>query len=90
MISPEDNMTLHGRHHERERKTLSQTKAGQTVRLTSIKGGQSLRSRLAAMGLVKGVELKVLSGGSSGPCILAIKHSRIVLGRTASHKVEVE
>ena len=74
----------------RTKHLLCHARVGHTVKLTSVKGGHQFRARLAAMGLIVGSELKVIRTDPKGPCILALKHSRIVLGRGAAHKVEVE
>lgn len=68
---------------------LTSIEAGQTVRLVAIEAGRRLQSRLAAMGLVPGVELRVVSNGGWGPFIVAVKDSRIMLGRGMSDKVYV-
>lgn len=69
---------------------LSTIRTGQKVRLGNIKAGHGLRSRLAAMGMVPNTELLVISNGSPGPFVVAVKGSRIALGRGMAHKVMVE
>lgn len=68
---------------------LTSVAAGRTVRLVAIEAGRGLQSRLAAMGLVPGVELRVVSNGAWGPFIVAVKESRVMLGRGMSDKVYV-
>jgi ferrous iron transport protein A len=68
---------------------LSSTKAGEVVRLVQIEAGRSLRSRLAAMGLVPESEITVVSNGHPGPFILIVKDAKVVLGRGAAQKITV-
>lgn len=69
---------------------LSFVKPGKRVTLKEIIAGHGLRSHLAAMGMVPGVELEVVSGNSLGPFIVAIKNSRVMLGRGMAAKIFVE
>jgi len=68
---------------------LSEVRTGQRVKLQAIRAGRSLQARLAAMGLVPGVELEVVSNSLWGPLIIAIKESRVILGRGVTEKIEV-
>jgi Fe2+ transport system protein FeoA len=68
---------------------LSATKAGDMVRLVRIDAGRSLRSRLAALGLVSESQLTVVSNGHPGPFILIVKDTKVVLGRGAAQKITV-
>jgi Fe2+ transport system protein FeoA len=69
---------------------LSTTKAGETVRLVRIDAGRGLNSRLAAMGLVAGAELRVVSNGHPGPFVLIVKEAKVVFGRGVAQKIWVE
>ncbi len=53
--------------------TLSGTAPGARVRVRGHTGGERLASRLAEMGLFKGADLEVLSGGSKGPMIVSYR-----------------
>ncbi|MCK4999052.1 MAG: ferrous iron transport protein A [Anaerohalosphaera sp.] len=61
--------------------SLSEAIAGQKVSLASIDAGQELNSRLAAMGMVPNVIMTIVSNASSGPLVVNVKGSKIVLGR---------
>lgn len=74
----------------RQAKLLSTTKAGETVRLVRIDAGRGLNSRLAAMGLVAGTELRVVSNGHPGPFVLIVKEAKVVLGRGVAQKIWVD
>lgn len=69
---------------------LAQAGVGQRLRLLAVHGGTGLRTRLAALGLLPGVEFRVLRKQANGPLILAMKHSRILLGRGMAQHLEVE
>ena len=68
---------------------LSMVKAGETVKLASIKAGRGLNSRLASMGLVPNVEIKVVSNSRPGPFVISVKNSKMMLGRGMAHKIMV-
>jgi Fe2+ transport system protein FeoA len=63
---------------------------GEEVRLVGIRGGLHLRRRLADLGLNIGMTFRVVHVNPSGPLILAVKDSRLALGRGMAHKVMVE
>jgi Fe2+ transport system protein FeoA len=63
--------------------------SGRRVRLRSVNAGEECRGRLAAMGLVPGVEFEVLSNVFKGPVILMVGESRIMLGREMAQKIVV-
>ncbi|HPC95350.1 MAG TPA: ferrous iron transport protein A [Sedimentisphaerales bacterium] len=69
---------------------LSTAKAGEKVRLVRIDAGRGLNSRLASMGLVPNVELKVVSNGHPGPFVLIVKEAKVVLGRGVAQKILVK
>lgn len=70
--------------------SLSQVPAGSRVHLASIDAGLGLRSRLAALGLVTGAELRVIANSLWGPFIVAVRESRIILGRGMAEKIKVK
>jgi len=69
---------------------LSMVRTGEKVKLLAIHSGRGLQRRLADMGLVPGVELEVISNGGHGPFIIAVKNTRLLLGRGMAHHIEVE
>ena len=62
---------------------------GRTVRLVSVEAGQELQCRLAAMGLVPGVEIEVLRCFMRGPFLVLVKGSRVMLGRGMAQRIRV-
>lgn len=69
---------------------LTLASVGEEVRLVDIRGGQDLRKRLADLGFNVGMTLRVVKMDVNGPVILAVKDSRMVLGRGMAQKVMVE
>jgi len=61
---------------------------GKPLRLTGIEGGTRLNRRLVELGLTPGVRLRVLQD-SGGPLIIAVRDSRIALGRGMAEKLTV-
>lgn len=69
--------------------TLNMIQPGKVVKMISIEAGINLKSRLAAMGLIPGVEIEVVRNLSAGPFIVVVKGTRLVLGRGMAHKIMV-
>lgn len=69
---------------------LSTIQIGSEVTLAGINAGSELRSRLAAMGLVPKAKFKVVSNNASGPFVVSVKGSKIMLGRSMVHKITVK
>lgn len=69
---------------------LSMVGSGRDVRLVAVLAGRGLAQRLADMGLVPGVELRVVNNAAAGPLVVLVKGSRLVLGRGMAHKILVE
>ena len=74
---------------ETDVKPLGEIKAGSTVQIVRIDSGHSLNNRLAAMGLLKNTEMKIVRNDGAGQIIVAVKGSKIILGRGMSHKIFV-
>jgi len=71
------------------RRPLADAGPGERVRLVGIDGGRALRARLAAMGLVPGVQIDVLRSTGRGPLVVAILGSRVILGRGMARRMMV-
>jgi Fe2+ transport system protein FeoA len=67
---------------------LCEAPRGRPLRLNGIQGGARLNRRLVELGLTPGVRLRVLQD-SGGPLILAVRDSRIALGRGMAEKLTV-
>ena len=71
------------------RAPLSRQPAGHPLRLVSVEAGRALAARLAAMGLLPGVRLDLVRRAGRGPVVVAVKGTRIALGRGMAEKVIV-
>jgi Fe2+ transport system protein FeoA len=69
---------------------LAMVAPGDEVRLIAIRGGRRMRKRLAELGLNPGLTVRVVQRDGRGPLILAVKDSRLALGRGMAHKIMVE
>lgn len=74
---------------QKQKRPLSTVKAGETVNLARIEAGRGLNSRLASMGLVANVEIMVVKSGSTGPFVVSVKNTKMVLGRGMAQKIMV-
>jgi ferrous iron transport protein A len=68
---------------------LSAVKTGEKARLVRVAAGRGLNSRLAALGFVPGVEIRVVSNHHPGPFVVIIKEVKMVLGRGVAQKIVV-
>ena len=68
---------------------LSRVDQGREVTLIDIDGGRGIRSKLYSMGLVPGVKLTVLRGNCAGPTMVAVRDSRLAIGRGMAQKIIV-
>ncbi|UCC69107.1 MAG: ferrous iron transport protein A [Armatimonadota bacterium] len=68
---------------------LAQVPPGQRVRVEAVQGGRGLVSRMAALGIVPGTLIVVLSNARLGPVILDVRASRLALGRGQAARIIV-
>ena len=83
-------MTAPPKAASKTRVALSTCAVGHEVRLSGIRAGRELRSRLAAMGLVPGIRIRVMSREGRGPLVLALRGMRLAVGRGIAEKMDVE
>lgn len=69
---------------------LTMVTEGARAIMRSIEGGRELRGRLAALGLLPGAELEVIQNSGHGPFVVAVKGSRIVIGRSMAERIAVD
>ena len=69
---------------------LTFAKSGSRVRIAAIDAGCGFQGRLAAMGIALGEEIEVIQNAASGPFIVVVKGSRIMLGRGMAQKIQVD
>ncbi len=69
---------------------LSDVRVGEIVRFMGVEHGCALRMRLVAMGLTPGVPVRVMQRVPGGPCIVAVRGTRVALGRGMLDRIIVE
>jgi len=69
---------------------LAMVRPGEVVKVAGIRAGWGLTRRLADMGLVPGTAVRVINSQMSGPIIIDIRGSRLVLGHGMAQKIMVE
>jgi len=69
---------------------LSAVTPGQRARLVRIEAGRHAVHRLSELGLTPGVELEVFHHNGSGPLLLAVRDTRLAVGRSVADHVMVE
>ena len=69
---------------------LTEVPAGQAVKVHSVRVGHNFRMKLTALGISIGKELEVLQHNGHGPLIVALKGSRVGIGRKMAEGIMVE
>ncbi len=70
--------------------SLAMVQSGATVKLVALRGGPRMRRRLADLGLTLNMPLRIVQRNGHGPFILAVKDSRLAIGRGMAHYIMVE
>ncbi|MFZ9024296.1 MAG: FeoA family protein [Anaerohalosphaeraceae bacterium] len=68
---------------------LDKIPAGTAAQIVSIEAGTGLKNRLASMGLLVDVGVRVIRNDGAGQIIINVKNSKVILGRGMSHKIFV-
>lgn len=68
---------------------LSMATPGTDVRLVEIRGDSQFKQRLADLGFNIGMQVRVVNDNGDGRLIVAVKDSRLALGRGAAQRVIV-
>ncbi|MBN2394813.1 MAG: ferrous iron transport protein A [Anaerolineae bacterium] len=63
---------------------------GENLKLVALHGGQTVRKRLADLGLTLDMPLRVVQGNGHGPFIITVKDTRLAIGRGMAHHIMVE
>jgi Fe2+ transport system protein FeoA len=69
---------------------LALAQPGESMKLVALQGGQQMRKRLADLGLTLEMPLRVVQGNGHGPLIIAVKDTRLAIGRGMAHHIMVE
>ncbi len=72
-----------------EELVLSKLDADTAAVLIGIGGGYCFRSRLAALGFTPGTRVRVIQNLGRGPMIVALRDTRIALGRCEAQRIRV-
>lgn len=65
-------------------------KESEEVSIVEIKGGQQFREKCINQGIVPGQRLTIISNAGSGPCLISLFDSRIMIGRGMSSRIYVK
>jgi len=68
---------------------LAMVSSGEVVQVVDVRAGWGFRRRLADMGLTPGVTIRVVNGQMSGPIVINLRGSRLVLGHGVAQKILV-
>ena len=71
-------------------KSLNALAPGTQALVHQLQGGHRFVSRMAAMGFTPGAEITIVQNYGRGPLIVAIRDTRIALGRGEAKRVLVE
>lgn len=66
---------------------LAMCQEGIDVKIARMHCGQSLKKRLCELGLYDGTTIKVIKNDVSGPVIVKVKDSKLVIGRGQANKI---
>ena len=69
---------------------LGSVPKGESVCIRALDGGHSLVSRLACLGFTPGAHLRVLQNSGHGPVLVALRDTRVALGRGEARQILVE
>ena len=62
---------------------------GKKARVISIMAGRGLQERLTGIGIGLGSEVEVIYQGGRGPFLVAVKETRLAIGRGMAYKIMV-
>jgi ferrous iron transport protein A len=68
---------------------LSMASSGDVVEVATVRAGWGLQRRLADLGLIAGVRVRVISRGRPGQVVLDVRGSRLALGHGVAGKIMV-
>ena len=63
---------------------------GEPVQVVGVRAGHGLQRKLADMGLIPGVIIRVMNGQMPGPVIIDLRGSRLALGHGVAQKILVK
>ncbi|MGQ9832670.1 MAG: FeoA family protein [Candidatus Villigracilaceae bacterium] len=69
---------------------LADLETGREAVVVEFKAGRAVTSRLASLGLTPGVRVNMVQNYGRGPLIVAVRGTRVALGRGEAAKILVE
>ena len=69
---------------------LAMAQPGETLTLKALRGGHRMRKRLADLGLTLGMPVRLVQRNGQGSLIVAVKDTRLAIGRGMAHHIMVE
>ena len=69
---------------------LSAVPTGKSVQVRAMQGGHEFLSRLASLGFTPGAHLLVVQNWGRGPILVALRSTRVALGRGEAGRILVE
>jgi ferrous iron transport protein A len=69
---------------------LAFARTGQTMVVVGCAGGHGARKRLADLGIVPGVPVRIVGGGFGGPSIVEVRGCRLGVGHGLMHRILVK
>lgn len=69
---------------------LNAVNEGADVVIRAFEGGHAFLARVAALGLVPGSEVRVLTNQGRGPVLLQVRDTRVAVGRGMANRILVE
>jgi ferrous iron transport protein A len=76
--------------HQVSPKTLSDLPVGARAVVRGLRGGKGFIGRVAVLGFTVGAEVAVVQNYGRGPIIVAVRDTRVALGRGEAAKIQVE
>ena len=69
---------------------LSMATPGKPLRVVNVRAGWGLTRRLADLGLLPGVQIRLVGPNGRGPLMVELRGSRIALGYGVTQKIMVD
>ncbi len=69
---------------------LVMAQPGEDLKLIALRGGYRMRKRLADLGLTLNMPLRLVQRNGHGPLIVAVKDTRLAIGRGMAYHIMVE
>jgi len=69
--------------------SLDRLSPGERAAVCSLSGGRTVSNRLVSLGFTPGVELEMVQNFGHGPLIVALRGTRVALGRGEAAKILV-